>query len=845
LRWIGLLLASGVLAAPAARAQEPAPEAFPEMEAPEVPPPPQGVEAIEVTGERLDATDVQDEAKAVTAFSAADLDKANIGNIEGLQFNVPGLHVGQSGQQAIVTLRGVGTENASITGEPGVAFHVDGVNYAQPSAARVAFFDLESLDIKRGPQGLEGGKNSTSGTINVTSKKPHDEYEVSGDYLMGNYDRQRIRGAVNVPMGEFVAMRTAIFWENRDGFLDVVNESDSHDAFDADDFGLRSHLRLNPSETLELLLSYNYFQQGGVGPQGDIAPIVRRYGCGVTSALPELAACYNPRATEDDDPREVYLNFPSEQDTRFWGWTSRAEWDVPQLPGFGETHLTAIGGYQSSEIAFLQDFDATDVRFTELDQDQDVYQYTGELQWGGALADERVEWLLSGYWARERGQRFLVARNYIGREQDVEDPFPLTVDQGTENIAMGAGLHTTFHLSENVRYQLGGRAISDEKRTALFRQQISTTETEDVFIGCEGSLGYLPSPTRPSQEAPWCKQKFHGQMWGTGLDWRPFGGDHLLYAKLDRGYKSGGFRSGQRGTYLPEKIWAYSAGSKSELFDSRLQLNLEGFFYNYQDMQLVVLDGTTLRTENADTRMYGWDLEARATPIEGLELSGVVSFLKTEVQEYYTLDPADLKTYNGPPEDLIFSNGRRALPSQIEAYNLRRLDQRDRMEALTTAGVPRTYEQNGRCYASVEAVARNRAPSTRCGLVTPNGGLDEFSGNDLSRAPRWTITLSGGYEIPIGRLGTLTPRVQYTWRDDTYFRAFNRDFDLQEAYHLTDAKLEWRSPEERWSAEVFVQNIEDEAPKQNILIGSRNFGSPPFAWYGPPRFYGFQMGFRY
>jgi iron complex outermembrane receptor protein len=126
-----------------------------------------------------------------------------------------------------------------------------------------------------------------------------------------------------------------------------------------------------------------------------------------------------------------------------------------------------------------------------------------------------------------------------------------------------------------------------------------------------------------------------------------------------------------------------------------------------------------------------------------------------------------------------------------------------------------------------------------------SGGLDDFSGNDLSRAPRWTITLSGGYDIPIGRFGTLTPRVQYTWRDDTYFRAFNRDFDLQGAYHLTDAELEWSSPEERWEAELFVQNIEDEAAKQNILVGSRNLGSPPLAWYGPPRFYGFRVGFKY
>jgi iron complex outermembrane receptor protein len=125
------------------------------------------------------------------------------------------------------------------------------------------------------------------------------------------------------------------------------------------------------------------------------------------------------------------------------------------------------------------------------------------------------------------------------------------------------------------------------------------------------------------------------------------------------------------------------------------------------------------------------------------------------------------------------------------------------------------------------------------------GGLDEFSGNQLSRSPKWKYTLSAGYEIPLGRLGTLTPRVQYTWQDDTYFRVFNRPFDLQEDYHLTDVKLQWSSPEDRWNAEVFVQNIEDEAPKQNVFVGPRGFGAPAFAWYGPPRFYGVQVGLKY
>src|SRR4029453_2244367 len=126
----------------------------------------------------------------------------------------------------------------------------------------------------------------------------------------------------------------------------------------------------------------------------------------------------------------------------------------------------------------------------------------------------------------------------------------------------------------------------------------------------------------------------------------------------------------------------------------------------------------------------------------------------------------------------------------------------DMVESLTTAGFPRTYATGGYCWASpLTAARRSASPDTPCGQVTPHGGLDDFSGNQLSRAPKWTVTLSAGYGIPVGRFGTLTPRVQETWRGDPYLRAFNREFDLQEAYHLTDAKLEWRSPEERWEAE--------------------------------------------
>jgi outer membrane receptor protein involved in Fe transport len=125
---------------------------------------PSEIEEITVTGKQLEITDVQDEAEAITAFDMEDLDRSNVINVEKLAFNVPGLHVGQQGN--------IGTENASITGETGVGYLVDGVYYARPESAQVSFFDLEGVQVRRGPQGTTGGKNTTGGWINVVTRKP-------------------------------------------------------------------------------------------------------------------------------------------------------------------------------------------------------------------------------------------------------------------------------------------------------------------------------------------------------------------------------------------------------------------------------------------------------------------------------------------------------------------------------------------------------------------------------------------------------------------------------------------------------------------------------------------------
>jgi hypothetical protein len=247
----------------------------------------------------------------------------------------------------------------------------------------------------------------------------------------------------------------------------------------------------------------------------------------------------------------------------------------------------------------------------------------------------------------------------------------------------------------------------------------------------------------------------------------------------------------------------------------------------------VILDGFQLRTENTDARMHGFDVEAEAAPIEGLRLGAVISFLKTETLDYLSIDPTTEPPGAGINENLYVN------------YQVDRLYERENAEAQYEFGDrgPGAFYETRECYPGYVPPI---GPPSLCGqLAGTIGGLDDFSNNDLSRSPEWKITLSGEYEIPLGRFGSLTPRVQYTWQDDTYFRAFNRDFDLQEAHHLTNAKLIWTSPEQTWTVEAFVENIEDETPKQNILVGPRQIDSPPLVWYGPPRFYGVQVGFHY
>lgn len=866
---------------------------------------PETVDEITVTGTQSGVTDVQSEAAAVSAFSMDELDRANVTNVDQLAFNVPALHVGQQGANSIVTLRGVSTENASATGEAGVQFHVDGVNYGRPAAGRVAFFDLEGLQVARGPQGVKGGKNSTAGWISVVTRKPTADFTTDLDLQWGAYNERRLRGAVNIPINEYIQTRFATYVLDHDGYQDnLFFDDEDLDGFDADDFGYRAHLRVLPTDSLEMLFSYNYYEAKGVGPVEEVVglPTARRCnplpppvgtGYNPLTNFPSFAGCganpnrvtangflspiyaatgfdieRNPRfrnfenpntrgesralaARASTEPHMLYTEQPASQDNRFWGLTATTDWDLPELPLFGATRLKNLTSYQVTDPSSVRDADGTDVRLFFGSTGTRSDQWSSELQWFGSAFEGLMDWQASAFWQLEQSALETAFIVQLGSTTLVD------IDQRTKNISNGLALFTEWHLTDRLTIELGGRYIQDKKQNRLLRTNPIGSQTSfGAKLGvCDGPATDLvgrpfPLPNDPDREiadgkpddpVPWCRLTFRQTVGDLRLNYQLFD-TNLLYFSIGNGFKAGGFALGaarsnpdkvvvgdfnpDEGLYRPEQLWAFTTGSKNTFFDDRVTLNLEYFFYNYRDQQQVLVDGLSIRTDNADSEMMGVDLEYNLELLPGLRIDGFLSWLDTEFTDYLGVDPVDV---------IVAANCRQ------EAQNL-------------------------------DPNAQSAPPG-----CTPT----DYSGNELTRSPEWTFSIGGEYDIYLGRFGTLTPRVQYYWQDDTWYRPFNRTLDnsgsnapcpvpglnggscrrdasgnstllnastaqdLQEAYHYTDVRLTWRSPSENWTAEAFVQNLEDEVVYQNVLVGTPLLQSPQMAWYGHPRLYGFRIGFRY
>ncbi|MFT7287866.1 MAG: iron complex outermembrane receptor protein [Halieaceae bacterium] len=572
------------------------------------------IEEVIVTAQKRSES-VQQIPLAVTALSSGMLDERGITDISSMTASVPGMHFGQSGNNVRITIRGIGTEQTTVTGDPGVAFHIDGVYQARSSAGNALFYDLARIEVLRGPQGTLYGRNATGGSINLISNAPDEELGGELEGQIGNYGQQRLRGVLNTPLiDNKLLLRVSGQYENRDGFYENQTPG-ADDLTDMDSLNLRGQLLYMASDTFDALLSVNYGSDGGAG-----------WGAKAIGAYPAPPPFFiNPKLAKatpnPDDPWKIRTNGLADRDNSRQGATVILNWDL------GAVALKSITAWQDNEVDTFRDLDFSDADILNENSSQDSRQYSQEIQLSSTGA-EALEWVIGLYWLNEetdadywlsdKGEGLSTFPFFPGIDVGLAEPAYFGNASTTETDSVGAFGQASYQISDAFKLTAGLRYSKDEKKSDIFRKGFTA-----------------PAGSNFIKEDDWSSV-----TWKLGADWF-ITEDSMLYASVSTGFKSGGFLQIEAADpYDEEEIIAWELGAKNRFFNNQLQANISAYFYEYTDMQLrTIRDLASIVSNAGEAEMKGVELELTARPSDALQLTANFAFTNAEFTDYFNDDP--------------------------------------------------------------------------------------------------------------------------------------------------------------------------------------------------------------
>ena len=370
---------------------------------------------------------------AVSAVTAETLQKSGVADIRDMNQVAPSLLISSTGNESngSARIRGIGTVGDNPGLESSVAVFIDGVYRSRSGNALSELGPLDRVEILRGPQGTLGGRNSSAGLINIYTAPPEmDGFSGYGAFTYGNYDAIRVEGGINAPLGETVAARVDGVYFQRDGFYnDVVNDTRVNDR---DRYLIRGQLLFEPTSDLSIRLVGDYSKKdeaccAATFVQPSFAPLARLsddlpptsadakfdYPGSLTPALTStanpiipvlLALGQDPRALNQSTfNRDIYVT-PGRSyqgETEDYGISGEVNWD------FGNVTMTSITGYRD-----YSNFQGSDTDYTQVDilyrapgpnaGAREFKTFTQELRFNGSLLDDRIDWLVGGFYANEK-----------------------------------------------------------------------------------------------------------------------------------------------------------------------------------------------------------------------------------------------------------------------------------------------------------------------------------------------------------------------------------------------------------------------------------------------------------
>lgn len=664
-----------------------------------------GLEEIVVTAQRR-AESMQSVPLAITVMDSAALERKGVVQVSQLGSLAPGLSIGQAnGAVSQLWVRGVGTNSANAYSDNAVAFNVDGVVFARNTALEGQLFDVSRIEVLKGPQGTLYGRNATGGAVNVITNRPSlDGFSGNASLEIGDYDLVRGSGAVNVPLSDKFAVRVAGQVNRRDGYM-----SDGYD--DAESESARIRALYEPTDGVSLLFGADYSSMGGNGSGSVLRPFVNSSDpwTGPSTAAAQAGFAALGIASNLTLPQnDGYVDMNNVGVSAELNW----ETDAGTLTALA-ANRHSYGQYQNYATGFRNTISenanqqSLEVRFAT-DPDRPVSAIVGAF-----------------LFQEDRYQNNVVNQSTASASRTFINELPTD--------AYAAFGQASWSVTDELRLTAGVRYTKEEKSL----EGTTTNLISGVVRTLDNDL------------------EFDNTSWKVGVEY-DLTPDSLLYASASTGFKAGGFYTGVApdNTFAPEKLTAFAIGSKNVFLDDRLRLNLEAFYWDYQDHQESHLGFNTLGQVVFKTENVG-----QAT-IQGVEAE------------------LGLRVGHG-------GNFRTSLQYLDAVY-----------DEFSYIGLG--------------------SPISGCAVTNLGGGpparlLINCDGKTAARSPEWSGNVGYEHRIDLGSAGSLTGAVDMEFATSQYLSIDYTEAGRQASYQLFDLSLSWTPVSERYSITGWVRNVGDEA----------------------------------
>lgn len=572
------------------------------------------LQEITVTAQKK-AQSIQDVPIAISAFSADQIEAANITNHDQLAALTPGLFFGKfSESRPQIYIRGIGSRQFSVGSEGSVGVFIDEVYMGRFSSGLSGLSDIERVEVLKGPQGTLYGRNTIGGAINVITKDPSEETSANAGVGVGNMGYLDWQAAASGPLTDgLIYGRASINFRERNGYVKNLTTGTGHNALDQ--LSVRTKLLFTPTEDLDvsLTLDYNHANPEG-GLQGEFV-----------AGLPVLATGgpHAPKVDTTPSRFDEHYNSDSSFERDIFIANLRVDWNL------SEVALTSITAYLDSDMVEARDLDSTSIDSIEHLTDEQAEQFTQELRLssipGGAFTfDDRVEWISGLYYLNEKPIR---TENLRGGLESVFSQIAASVGSGGPAAPIKLGERHVDNMLivdvDTTSYAAFGQATIDiTERLALTVGARYTRDTKKLH-----SSGWSSHDGVPPIIAPF--DVTLSRRWSSFdpkliLDYK-VSEDVMTYYTYSTGFKSGGFQFAKFNafdasqTFEPENVKTHEIGLKATWFDQRLRTNINYFFYDYTDMQV---PKTTTGASGAPAITT---LNAAEATVRGFEFDGSLS----------------------------------------------------------------------------------------------------------------------------------------------------------------------------------------------------------------------------